>query len=248
MAPPTVAAIITAKGGNQSLPGKNTVTIGGLPSLAHPIWAARNSGVVTRIYVSTEDPEIAGVARSYGATVLDRPAELARPDSNHGDVILHAAAQAAESDGEPDIVTVLLGNTVMVEPGDIATTVRALDEDPSLDSAMTVWVAQDDHPLRALRIDEEGLLRSYLDVPTPDTNRQSYPEAVFYDQGPWTVRYSTLTASASRRDGPGPWWWMGPRCRAVKRPWVTGRDTHTDLDVAIAEWWLRTMSPGRSFD
>lgn len=238
-------ALVTAKGGNESLPGKNLIPIAGLPSLVHAIWAARTAGLFQEVFISTEDREIAEVGQRFGASVLWRPGHLARPDSNHGDVIIHAASEIQSRAEAPEVLTVLLGNTVMVEPEDIRATIDALREDPSLDSAMTVWVAQDDHPLRAMRVDEEGLLHSYLDVPTPDTNRQSYPEAVFYDQGPWTVRFESLLASSEHRGGPGPWWWMGPRCRAIRRPWITGRDTHTDLDLAVAEWWVERSGRDR---
>jgi len=74
---PTVAFIF-ARGGSKGVPGKNLRMLAGKPLLAHVIARARASGVVDRIVVSTEDAEIAAVARHWGAeTPFMRPAELA---------------------------------------------------------------------------------------------------------------------------------------------------------------------------
>ncbi|MDH3746350.1 MAG: hypothetical protein OES47_14725, partial [Acidobacteriota bacterium] len=102
-----------------------------------------------------------------------------------------------------------------------------------VDSVMTVWEAADDHPLRALEI-QDGLLRPYGGDRDVSTERQSYPPAYYYDQGVWAFRKECV----DRRDGPNPWWWMGRRCHPIVRTWVTGRDVHTRFDLAIAEWWL----------
>ncbi len=231
-------AIVTAKGGNQSLSDKNVRLVNGKPCLAWPLEAAQSSELIDRVFVTTEDDLIREVGLQWGASIIDRPADLAQPFTNHGDVILHAAQAAAERVGEPETITILLGNTVMVTPRDIDAAIRRTLADPATDSCMTVWLAQDDHPYRALRIDEHGFLRPFLDIPRPDTNRQSYPPAYFYDQGPWTVRFASLMRSAETKEGPGPWWWMGHNSAAIERPWITGRDTHTELDLQIAEWWL----------
>jgi CMP-N-acetylneuraminic acid synthetase len=231
-------ALVTAKGGNQSLPNKNLINIGGIPSLAHSIIAAEKSNCFDSIWVTSEDSRILDVAREFGVSTITRPDTLAQPLTNHGDVIMHARSHLIENGIDFETLTILLGNTVMTRPSDIQRAIQALDEDESATGAMTVWVAQDDHPYRAMTQGSDGYLRSFLDLDAMvDTNRQSYPEVLFYDQGPWTTRYETLT-KAERSDGPGPWWWMGNRVIPLRRDWVTGRDTHTQFDLDISEWWL----------
>ena len=232
--------LLTAKGGNQSIADKNLIAVGGRSMVGHMIHAARGAERVARVFVSTECPRIAECAVGEGAEVIARPAELARPDTNHGDVIIHGAKAIAEKIGAaPETVTVLLGNTVMTRAEDIDRAIDAVAAHPEADSAMTVWLAQDDHPYRAMRIGSDGYLHAFLERPGPtDTNRQSYPPVHFYDQGPWTVRYSTLLAAPERRDGPACWWWMGARCLPLPRLWVTGKDVHTQLDVEISRAWL----------
>lgn len=65
----TNVAIIPARGGSTRVPRKNIRKIGGLPLIAHSIIKAQQSGLFGRIVVTTDDDEIAAVAREYGADV-----------------------------------------------------------------------------------------------------------------------------------------------------------------------------------
>jgi len=62
-------AIITARGGSKRIPGKNIKTFHGKPIIAYSIEAALNSAAFDEVMVSTDDPDIADVARKYGAVV-----------------------------------------------------------------------------------------------------------------------------------------------------------------------------------
>jgi N-acylneuraminate cytidylyltransferase len=227
-------AIVTARAGSKSIADKNVYQVGGRPLVAYPVGAALEAERVGRVYVSTDGESIAEVSRSMGCRIIRRPEPLCGDHVNHGDVIKHAVEQADRQEDDLRNVVLLLGNTVMVDGGLIDSCLGLLEAHPDVDSAMTVWEAADDHPLRSLAI-VDGLLEPYGD---PDrevsTERQSYPKAYYYDQGVWAFRKECV----QRRDGPNPWWWMGRRCLPVVRSWVTGRDVHTLLDVALAEWWL----------
>src|SRR5690606_40937324 len=76
-----VLALIPARGGSKSLPRKNVLPLGGVPMIVHTIRAAQAADHVTRVMVSTDDPEIASVARRFGAGVIDRPAALASDEA-----------------------------------------------------------------------------------------------------------------------------------------------------------------------
>ena len=97
-------AVIPARGGSKRLPGKNIRKLGGRPLIAWSIDAARSSGVFCDIIVSTDDPEIAEVAKAYGATVpFLRPKDLATDTAGSLAVLRHAfewySATSAELDG-----------------------------------------------------------------------------------------------------------------------------------------------------
>lgn len=86
-----ILALIPARGGSKRLPGKNIRLLGGRPLIGWTIGAARDSGVCSAIIVSTDDEEIAQVAREQGAEVPGlRPAELASDTAGSVDVALHA--------------------------------------------------------------------------------------------------------------------------------------------------------------
>ena len=85
-----ILGIIPARGGSKGIPRKNIKPIHGKPLIAWTIESAAESRLLDRFAVSTEDREIAEVAREWGAEVIDRPAELAGDASSSRDVIRHA--------------------------------------------------------------------------------------------------------------------------------------------------------------
>jgi CMP-N-acetylneuraminic acid synthetase len=91
--PREVLAVIPARGGSKGVPRKNLALLGGRPLLAYSIEVALKSRLITRVIVSTEDHEIAAVAREYGAEVpFLRPMEQALDHSNLSealDFLLH---------------------------------------------------------------------------------------------------------------------------------------------------------------
>ena len=227
-------AIITARAGSKSILDKNVYQVGGKPLMAYPIQAAKDARRINKIFISTDGEAIAGVGQAMGCEIIWRPEELCGDHVNHGEVIKHAVEWVAEHERGLQNVVLLLGNTVMIDGALIDQSLTILEEQPDLDSVMTVWEAADDHPLRALQI-KDGLVKPYGDENRQvSTERQSYPKAYYYDQGVWTFRQECV----QRREGPNPWWWMGKRVYPIVRNWVTGRDIHTLLDVSAAEWWL----------
>jgi len=227
-------AIITARAGSKSIEEKNVYPVLRKPLVTYPIQASLNASFVRNVLISTDSEAIAEVGLSMGCEIIWRPVELCGDQVNHGDVIKHAVEWVESREPDLENVVLLLGNTVMVDGELIDRCLTILDEQPDLDSVMTVWEAADDHPLRAMEI-KDGIIRPYADENRQvSTERQSYPKAYYYDQGVWAFRKDCV----QHRNGPNPFWWMGKRCYPLVRNWVTGRDVHTLLDISIAEWWL----------
>jgi CMP-N-acetylneuraminic acid synthetase len=80
--------VIPARGGSKRLPRKNLLPLDGRPMLAYTVAAARDSGIFDRVYVSTEDGEIAQAAAAAGATPHARPPALAQDLVSATDVCL----------------------------------------------------------------------------------------------------------------------------------------------------------------
>ena len=85
-----ILGLTPARGGSKGIPRKNIKMIAGKPLLAWTIEAAKISKLIDRYVVSTEDEEIARVARDCGAEVLKRPPELATDEADTLCVLQHA--------------------------------------------------------------------------------------------------------------------------------------------------------------
>lgn len=100
-------AVIPARGGSKGVPRKNVRPLGGVPLVARTIAAARSAKLVDAVYVSTDDAEIASVARAAGAEVIDRPAEISNDQASSESALLHAL-DMIEAESEPVDVLVFL--------------------------------------------------------------------------------------------------------------------------------------------
>ncbi len=103
-----IIAIIPARGGSKGIPQKNIIDLGGLPLLAWSIRVARAAKVLDEVYVSTDDDEIAKIAKEYGARVpFLRPKELATDKATTVDAISHFILKLKLENNCPDIVVLL---------------------------------------------------------------------------------------------------------------------------------------------
>lgn len=129
-----------ARGGSKGIPRKNIVSCGGEPLIAYTIQAAKHSSAITRLIVSTDDEEIARVAREYGAEVpFMRPAEIAEDTTLDIPVVEHALAWLKENEGYvPDIIVHLRPTTPLKKSSDIDKGVALLLEHPEAQSSRSV--------------------------------------------------------------------------------------------------------------
>jgi CMP-N-acetylneuraminic acid synthetase len=113
--------VIPARGGSKGIPRKNLQELGGRPLLEWSISAARLSGAVARIIVSTDSEEIAGVARAAGAEApFLRPATLASDEIHSVHVVLHALDWLEAREGAaPELVMMLLPTSPFRRPVDV---------------------------------------------------------------------------------------------------------------------------------
>ena len=108
-----IIALIPARGGSKGIPHKNIMQIAGKPLIGWSIDHAMDSKWIDHVLVSTEDDEIAEVAETFGAEVIDRPEELAQDDTPTEPVMLHVADEL----GWKFDYMVLLQPTSPIRPG-----------------------------------------------------------------------------------------------------------------------------------
>lgn len=162
-----VLAIIPARGGSKGIPRKNIRSFAGHPLIAYSIAAARQAQFVTRVMVSTDDEEIAAVARQYGAeTPFLRPAELAEDTTLDLPVFQHALTWLAQNENYHPQALVQLRPTSPVRPvGLVDEAVSLLLSHPEVDSVRGV-VPAGQNPHKMWKINPEtGRMHNLLDVP-----------------------------------------------------------------------------------
>src|SRR5688500_475073 len=114
-----ILALIPARGGSKGIPRKNIRSFAGYPLIAWSIAAAKQAACVTRSIVSTDDEEIAAVAREYGAeTPFLRPAEFDQDNTTDLPVFEHAIQWLEENAGYKPEIVVQLRPTSPVRPRD----------------------------------------------------------------------------------------------------------------------------------
>ena len=153
-----IIGITPARGGSKTIPRKNIKDISGKPLIAWTIEAVKESKMIDRYVVSTEDEEIAQIVRGYGVEVLPRPSELATDEVTTISVLQHAIEQI------PCGIVVLLQDTSPIRrPGLIDECIKEF-KDNDYDSLAT------------------GFICDYIEYGTNQLRRQDI-EGFFYDDG-----------------------------------------------------------------
>jgi CMP-N-acetylneuraminic acid synthetase len=181
-----VLALIPARGGSKSIPRKNILPFAGFPLIAYSIAAAMTAETVRRVIVSTDDVEIAEIARRYGAEVpFLRPAEIAEDHTPDLPVFQHALQWLDEHEGyNPDIVVQLRPTSPLRRTWHIDQAVFRLLEHPEADSVRTVCIPFQ-NPYKMWRIHSDGFLLPLLETEFPEPYnmpRQLLPD-VYWQTG-----------------------------------------------------------------
>ncbi len=111
--------LIPARGGSKRFPGKNIALLRGKPLLAYVVEAARESGIFSALWVSTDDPAIAAVAETSGASVHQRPRELAGDKAMLWQVGVDFADWSERQGGKVAVLGVVLPTAALLKPDDL---------------------------------------------------------------------------------------------------------------------------------
>lgn len=115
-----IVAVIPARGGSKRIPRKNIRPFAGRPIIAYSIEAARACGLCDRILVSTDDDEIAAVARAFGAEVpFMRPANLSDDYTGTNEVVAHALTWLSESGAPAELACCIYATAPFVSADDL---------------------------------------------------------------------------------------------------------------------------------
>lgn len=221
---PTAVAIIPARGGSKRIPRKNIRLFRGLPMLAWSIDAALASGDFDTVMVSTDDPQIAEVARALGADVpFLRSAAAADDHATTSQVLLEVLDQYAEVGVHFDLACCLYPTAPFVRPRDLSDG-RAQLLGSRFDVIMPV--AAFSYPIwRSLQRGDDGCIA--LNFPENLNARSQDLPVAYHDAGQWYW----FRTEAFVRDHV----LMGANTGSIILPAMQVQDIDTEEDWALAE-------------
>jgi N-acylneuraminate cytidylyltransferase len=224
----TVIAVIPARGGSKSVPGKNIRSLGGKPLIAWSIDVARQVSEIDRIIVSTDDTEIASVGRTFGAEVYVRPQHLATDEALVIDA-LKDLLQTLEAENQmPEWVTLLEPTCPLRSAVDVRECLRLVAQD-GYDSVATFKDAEL-NPHRAWRL-IDGIPEVFVAGAIPWLPRQKLPKAYQLNGAVYVFRANLLAQEANSL--------LLGKLGAVLMPRNRSQDIDDSVDFTIVEALLK---------
>ncbi len=134
-------AVIPARGGSRGVPRKNLRRVGGIPLVGRAITSARESQRIDRVVVSTDDDEIAAVAREWGAEVVMRPESLSGDTASSESALEHALEQLSAQGVPVGVLVFIQATSPFIDPGDLDAAVGRVSDGESdcVFSAVESW-------------------------------------------------------------------------------------------------------------
>ena len=223
-------AIVPARGGSKRIPRKNVRAFAGKPIIAHSIAAALDSGCFDRVIVSTDDAEIAEVARAHGAELpFIRPPELADDHAGTVPVVQHALRWLEEAGSPATLACCLYATAPFVRPEDLRQGLALLEAGggdfvfPVTDFGFPIQ--------RALRLGPHDEVAMF--DPAAYGLRSQDLEPAFHDAG----QFYWGRAAAWLAGRPV----FGPGATALRLPRHRVQDIDTPEDWLRAEWLYRAL-------
>lgn len=210
-----VLAVVPARGGSKGIPRKNLRILAGKPLIWYIISAAKKAKRVDRVVVTTEDEEIALVARRFGAEVVHRPPELAGDAVPLDPVVDHAVREVEASGFKADIVLTLQPTSPLLKPESIDRAVEIL----ARGEAETV-ISVIDRTHLYWTVDEEG---RYKPLYKERLNRQYLPP-LYQETGGIIGSMRRVVTAKSR---------IGTKLTLIE----LSRDEAVDIDSDL-DWWV----------
>jgi len=221
----SVLCIIPARGGSKRVPGKNLLPLAGRSALAWSLIHARESELVDDVVVSTDDAEIAALARTYGAEVVARPEDLSHDTATSESALRHVLdARKAAGHEDPELVVFLQCTSPVRRRDDIDNAIQLM-RDSGADSVFSacensrlIWGMNGEEPV-ALNYDWQR------------RKREQEMERQFRENGSIYVFPPALLRETDNR--------MGERKRIYEMDYWTSFQVDTGEHLELIDWILR---------
>tara|TARA_B100001013_G_C24485850_1_gene393140 strand:+ start:30 stop:719 length:690 start_codon:yes stop_codon:yes gene_type:complete len=221
-------AFIFARGGSKGLPGKNISLLNGKPLLGYAIDLAKEIDEISNVFVSTDDKNIAEVARQYDAQIINRPVSLAQDDSPEWLSWKHAIEFVEDKNLQFDKFLALPTTAPLRNKMDVQSCLDLLDS--HTDVVVTITESHRSPFFNMVTIKKDG----YLELLSADgkiyTRRQDVPQSYDLTTVAYVTRPEYILSSDSLFEG---------RVKAVNIPRERAVDIDNKMDFMIAETLLK---------
>jgi CMP-N,N'-diacetyllegionaminic acid synthase len=227
----SVVALIPARGGSKGIPGKNLAQLNGRPLIHYTISVARQSELIERVFVSTEDPLIKAAALECCAEVIERPAHLAEDETPTLPVLQHAVFHLETVGCLPTIVVLLQPTVPYRKAEDIDNAIRMLVD---RDADAVVGVVRSETSRNWIFQLEEGRAKFYE---TPDFNsvrRQVAPQDYRVNGSIYVYRVAIIRAATGYAWGRNVYGYIMDKSSSL--------DIDEPFDLELAELLLTTTA------
>ena len=224
-----IIGAVFARGGSKGVPRKNIRMCAGKPLIAYSIEMAKALDVFDRIIVSTDDEEIAEVARSYGAEVpFMRPDYLARDESREIDSWKHMVTFLGDQNKTPDILVSIPATSPLRGEQDVKGCIELLLHN-DIDVALTVTRTPHNPYFSMVKKSNGRLLEKFISHEDRICRRQDAPLVYVITGGAYAVRVSYLLQTNDLFAG---------RVQGIAVPQGRALDIDSEYDLHIAELLL----------
>ena len=219
-------ALICARGGSKSLPGKNIKPLNGVPLIGWSIMVAKQVERISRVIVSTDSEEIAKIALEYGAEVpFMRPNELAQDDSPEWLVWKHALDYLNNHNNGIDGLVVVPTTAPLRSKDDVNNCINEFEKG-NVDVVITVSNAHRSPYFNMVKTNQNGFSSLVISSKEKITRRQEVPEVFDMTTLAYVAKPGFVLQNHGIFDG---------RVRCVHIPPERSLDIDTPLDFKIAE-------------
>ena len=223
-----VLAIIPARGGSKGVKRKNIRPLAGKPLIEYSIDIAKQSCVISDVIVSTDDVEIAEIAKNLEVKVLKRPDNLANDTASVYATVVHVLNELQD---DYDVIILMQPTSPIRKVSDLDEIIKYFNEDEDLEGVISVVPMLDQHPARMYNLNENNFLSSFLEQ--SETARRQDLKPVYYRNGCYyAVRSEALKSQQTL---------MPNRKKAfiMDAKWLVNIDEERDFKIAevIMEEW-----------
>ena len=199
-----IAALLTGKG-SSNLKNKNLLKINNRPILWYPCSEAKKVKEINKFFVSSEDKKILNICKKYGYEKILRPKKLAKANSQHVNVLIHAINFMKKNNFFPDIIIVLLANAPIIKKKWILDCIKILKKNKKTTAVVPAIINNDHNPYRAKSFNGKYLTNFIKSKSKISSNRQDLPNSYFLCHNFWVLRTNEIIKS----NGYPPWNFMG---------------------------------------